>query len=173
MYRNFKIVKVDHEYCNYLRKFDYRVSYNVGVKELRPFIGILFNVDDLEYFAPLSSPKPKHAYLKNTVDLLKIDDGRLGVINFNNMIPVKKNNYELFDLNSVPKTDIELKRQILLRTQLKWLNDNYRKVRGKAIRLYDSYKKNRLPKRIKDRCCNYELLEEKCNLYKDKVKETV
>ncbi|MCI8654857.1 MAG: hypothetical protein HFJ48_03155 [Clostridia bacterium] len=26
----------------------------------RPFIGILFQIDTCEYFAPLSRPKPKH-----------------------------------------------------------------------------------------------------------------
>lgn len=31
--RNFILVKVDHKYCDYLRKFDSRVMYNAGVKE--------------------------------------------------------------------------------------------------------------------------------------------
>ncbi len=35
---NFKIVKVDSEYCDYLRSFDSRVPYNAGSKDLRPFI---------------------------------------------------------------------------------------------------------------------------------------
>ena len=55
--RNFRLVKVDYKYCDYLRKFDNKVSYNAGIKELRPFIGILFVVDGIEYYAPLSSPK--------------------------------------------------------------------------------------------------------------------
>ena len=42
----------------------------------------------MKYFAPLSSPKEKHSRLKNTLDLLKIDGGKFGVINFNNMIRV-------------------------------------------------------------------------------------
>jgi len=33
--------------------------------------------------------------MKNTVDFFKIDDGRLGAVNFNNMIPVNKNNYNV------------------------------------------------------------------------------
>lgn len=53
MYKKIKIVKVDANYCNYLRKFDNKVSYNAGEKELRPFIGILFIVKNCEYFAPL------------------------------------------------------------------------------------------------------------------------
>ena len=48
MYKNFKIVKVDSKYCNYLRKYDDKVSYNAGIKELRPFVGVLFNVNNKE-----------------------------------------------------------------------------------------------------------------------------
>ena len=93
MYKKIKIVKVDSDYCIFLRKYDDKVSYNAGNKELRPFVGILFTVNNCEYFAPLSSPKPKHIKLKNTLDLIKINDGIYGVVNFNNMIPVTNNNY--------------------------------------------------------------------------------
>lgn len=167
MIRNFRIVKVDYNYCDYLRQFDYRVPYNAGSKELRPFIGILFVVNGYEYFAPLSSPKVKHMNMKNNIDLVKIDNGRLGVINFNNMIPVKPDNYELFDLNRVPENTPELKRQQLLKSQLLWLNKNIKFVKGKAIKLYDKYCNNSLPDRIMKRCCNFMILEEKCSKYKE------
>lgn len=42
MYKSFKLIKVDSQYCDYLRKFDSKDSYNAGSKDLRPFIGILF-----------------------------------------------------------------------------------------------------------------------------------
>lgn len=64
MNNGFKIVKIDYKYCDYLRMFDSKVPYNAGSKELRPFVGILFMIDDMEYFAPLSSPKPKHKIIK-------------------------------------------------------------------------------------------------------------
>jgi len=96
---NFQIVKVDSKHCDYLRKFDNRVAYNKDSKELRPFIGILFTINDIKYFAPLTSPKLKHKKMKNTIDFIKIGNGTLGAINFNNMIPVKDNNYVLIDLN--------------------------------------------------------------------------
>ena len=83
MNKNLILVKLDKDYCNYLRKFDNKVSYNYAEKENRPFVGILFRVNSLEYFAPLSSPKEKHLKMKNMVDFFKIDDGKLGVINFN------------------------------------------------------------------------------------------
>lgn len=38
MYKKLKIVKVDSKYCNYLRKYDSKIPYNAGIKELRPFI---------------------------------------------------------------------------------------------------------------------------------------
>ena len=46
----FKLVKIDYMYCDYLRKYDKRVVYNKGKKELRPFIGVLFSIGDKEYF---------------------------------------------------------------------------------------------------------------------------
>ena len=86
----FEIVIIDSNYCSFLRKYDNRVCYNAGSKKLRPFIGVLFKVKNNEYYAPLSSPKPKHSELKNTLDLIKIENGKLGVINFNNMVPATK-----------------------------------------------------------------------------------
>ena len=136
MIKNFKLVKVDYKYCDYLREYDERVPYNRGIKDLRPFIGILFEVDGIEYFAPLSSPKEKHKKLKNTMDLVKIDNGRYGVINFNNMIPVTNKNYIEFDLYSKPGTKQEFDRQNLLKTQLKWLNDNKKSVLNLISRWY-------------------------------------
>ncbi len=58
----------------------------------------------------------------------------------------------------------------LLIEQLNWLNDNNIKVRTKAIKLYTLYNENRLPLNIKNRCCNFKLLEEKCiNYNKNKI----
>lgn len=84
------LVRIDSKYCDYLRKFDDKVPYNYDKKQLRPFVGVLFKVNNCSYFAPLSSPKPKHIKLKNKLDFLKIDDDKLGAINFNNMLPVGK-----------------------------------------------------------------------------------
>ena len=162
---NLKIVKVDSDYCDYLRKFDNKVSYNKFEKELRPFIGILFQIDTCEYFAPLSSPKLKHKKMKNTVDFFKIKDGELGAVNFNNMIPVNENNYSLVDLNKETLTVAELKYQKLLREQLDWLNANFKQVKNKSFKLYQLYISGKLPESIRERCCNFKLLEEKCVEY--------
>ncbi len=165
MYKKIKIVKVDSDYCNFLRKYDDKVSYNAGNKELRPFVGILFTVNNCEYFAPLSSPKPKHIKLKNTLDLIKINDGIYGVVNFNNMIPVTNNNYTEFDLNKKTNGKNEQYRIQLLNNQLRWLTSNKKDIYQKSKILYNLYINDKLPRNVKDRCCNYPLLEEKCAIY--------
>ena len=165
MYRNLKIVKISSKYCSYLRKFDNKVSYNAGSKELRPFIGVLFKIGINEYFAPLSSPKEKHKKLKNTIDLIKIKNGEYGVVNLNNMIPVTSDYYIEFDLNKTPNNKNEKYRLELLKNQLRWLTVNKRIIYTKSRLLYTLYIKDKLPKNVKDRCCNYNLLEEKCYEY--------
>ena len=165
MIANLKIVRINTDYCDYLRKFDNKVAYNKNEKELRHFIGILFKIETCEYFAPLSSPKPKHKNMRNTLDFFKIKGGELGAVNFNNMIPVNTNNYSLVDLNKETLTIAELKYQKLLKEQLSWLNANYYQVKNKSFKLYKLYNNGKLPKNIKSRCCNFKLLEEKCVEY--------
>ena len=144
------------------------MAYNYGKKDTRPFIGVLFNIGKLEYFAPLYSPKPKHMSMKNTMDFFKIDNGQLGAINFNNMIPVTNKNYIVPNLNKLPKNISDIKYLILLQKQLKWLNNNVEQVKNKSKNLYNLYIQGRLPKNIKKRCCDFKLLEKACKKYNDK-----
>ncbi len=44
---------VDTQYCEYLRKFDKCVPYTMQSKATRPFIGILFNVNNHTYYPKL------------------------------------------------------------------------------------------------------------------------
>ena len=101
----------------------------------------------------------------NTLDLIKIKNGEYGVVNLNNMIPVNKNNYIEFDLNKKNDNELELHRIQLLTNQLRWLTQNKKEIYTKSKVLYNLYINNKLPKNVKDRCCNYPLLEEKCNEY--------
>ena len=65
------------------------------------------------------------------------------------------------------KADIVLfgKYMKLLEKQYRWLNVNNKKIYNNSKKLYNKYVSNRLTKNIKDRCCNYPLLEEKCMEY--------
>ena len=165
MIRNLKLVKVNTKYCDYLRKFDKRVAYNKYSKELRPFVVILFTIDECLYFAPLSSPKKKHLKMKNSIDFYKIDGGKLGAVNFNNMIPVKENYYDIIILYKDVSSKDEQKYHELLKDQFEWLNKHYEQIKSISKKLYNLYNNDKLPSSIKQRCCNFKLLEDKCLEY--------
>ena len=167
MFFNLFIAKIDGSYCEYLRKYDNKVPFNMMAKQNRPFLGILFTIHNVEYFAPLSSSKEKHLKMHNTLDFVKIANGKLGAINFNNMVPVTKNNYQIIDLNKKTLNKQDNQYQELLKDQLSWLNKNYIQIIYKADNLYALYLANLLPENIKKRCCNFKLLEEKCTEYRN------
>lgn len=89
----------------------------------------------------------------------------VGSINFNNMIPVTQNNYSIVDLNKETLTISELKYQKFLKEQLNWLNSNFEQVKNKSFKFYQLYNNEKLSINIKERCCNFKLLEEKCLEY--------
>ena len=85
---------LDKDYVNYLRRFDDKVqNVHYGDTSLKPFIGILITINDMHYCVPVSSPKRKHMTMSDSLDFIKLmnlDKTHLfGVINLNNMIPVK------------------------------------------------------------------------------------
>lgn len=162
MKEELKLVRLDVYYCDFLRKFDNKVPYNYNNKELRPFIGVLFKVNNCKYFAPLSSPKLKHLKMKNRIDFLKLDNGKLGAINFNNMLPVQEDNITLINLNEKCLNKSEEKYQKLLIEQIYWLNRNDEKLYERSKKLYNKYINKKLDEKIMSRCCNFKLLEIKC-----------
>ena len=83
-----KFYHIKDTYIDFLRKYDEKVPENKN--ESRPYVGIVLTIGDIEYYAPFSSPKPKHKKMRNTKDFRKIGGGLYGAINFNNMIPVVK-----------------------------------------------------------------------------------
>lgn len=165
MKSNLILVRLDPDYCNYLRKFDSKVPYNYNKKELSPFIGVLFEVNNFKYFAPLSSPKSKYLKLQNKIDFLEIDNGKLGAINFNNMLPVCENNIIILDLDNKCVSLDEKKYNKLLKKQIYWLKRNDRLLCAMSRKLYDNYVTGTLNSKIAKRCCNFVLLEEKCCEY--------
>lgn len=89
-------------------------------KKKRPFIGIVLSINGIDYFAPLFSPKEKHKKLVNKIDFIQLDNGKLGGINLNNMIPVPKNVLTKVDIY-ITKNDDEdtIKYKKLLQSQLR------------------------------------------------------
>ena len=104
---NLYFIRLKEEYVEYLRKFDSKIQDNSNLKNNKPYIGVLIERENKKYFAPLSSPKKKHDIFKKLysenklpVDIFLIMDKKeiIGVINFNNMIPVVEEVIIYFDI---------------------------------------------------------------------------
>lgn len=148
-----RIYKIKEEYVQYLKSFDNKVANNK--KEKRPYVGIVLEINEFKYFAPLTSPKDKHKKMKNQLDFIKLDNGNLGAINLNNMIPVSNAALIKYDINKEPSI---LYRE-LLKDQLRFINSNSKDIQDKAYKLY--IKVTEYNSFIKERCVNFKLLEEK------------
>ena len=68
--------EIDEQYINYLSQFSEHLFKNAKIsqKHSRKYIGILFEINEMKYFVPLSSFKSKHKRLSETVDFIKIGD---------------------------------------------------------------------------------------------------
>ncbi len=157
---SFAFYTVDVEYCEDLKKIDTRVPLVLNNKEKRPFIGILINIDGIEYYAPLTSPKPKHITMSNGLDFTKINDGKLGAINFCNMIPVIDSYINRIDIAIRPGDSQSIvKYKHLLRDQFHWCNSRKEAILKKATRLYRLIVTDKAPPNITTRCCDFKKLE--------------
>lgn len=95
-----RIYNINNDYINYLSQFDLNIDFNVKEhsQHFRPYIGILLCMNDIYYFAPLKSPKQKYnKKMKSHIDIILIEDGKKGVINLNDMIPIMKENINLLN----------------------------------------------------------------------------
>lgn len=155
-------------YIDFLRSFDEKVALNK--KETRPYVGVVLELEGIKYYAPFTSPKTKHQKMKNGKDFRKINNGRYGAINFNNMIPVLDSEVILIDIENLP--DQKYKR--LLQNQYKSIKADIQGIQRTAERLrklvlMDDDKLSNYDRIIKSRCCNLSLLEEVFKKYKAEI----
>lgn len=159
-----KIYRIKDDYIDYLRKYEPKVLENKIEK--RPYLGVVYNINSYEYFVPLSSPKPKHKKMKNTKDFHKISGGTYGAINFNKIIPAYSDYLILYDINNEP----DIRYRNLLQNQYSSILLIRDTIRDKAKNIYNLYctpdedlTSNDL--KVKNRCCNFLLLEKLCDQY--------
>lgn len=175
---NFSFYLVDADYCDYLRKSDPRVPYTMERKAIRPFVGIVFSVNHVHYYAPLTSPKPKHLRMKSQVDFLKIKNGEWGAINFNNMIPVHPGSLTKVNMKILETDSPEDKAyKNLLSNQLSWCNSHKESILKQAEKLYHLIVDGKAWDTLVSRCCNFALDETLCitfvnEHFADEVKPT-
>ena len=139
-------------------------------KERRPFVGVVVICNNKEYCIPLTSPKPKHATMKNDKDFMKLSDkdgNPLGAMNFNDMIPVDKRLIKIINVNPSPTdTPQDTAYKNLLQKQLIWCNDNKDIILKRADKLYKIITETpeKIPKLAK-RCCDFKKLEAALDKY--------
>ena len=140
----------------------FSVSPQVG-KENRPFVGIVVVCDEKQYCIPLSSPKEKHKTMKNGVDFHRIldADGKLiGVLDFNNMIPVRRDVLKEVDIKILPIDSQEMRHyKNLMIDQLNFCRQNQDIIVKKAEKLYRMVGKKNVSGPLKRRCLNWNKLE--------------
>ena len=154
-----KFYTVSDSYITFLRTFDTRVPYN---NTNRPYIGIILQIGEIEYLAPLSSPKPKHDSFKDknpTIHKLHEKNDttkKLGIIHINNMIPVISTEIALVDFS----TQQPRYRDLLIK-QYDFIKANKANIVKKAYILHNAItnKKEPIFSKFNALCCDYSLLE--------------
>lgn len=131
-------------------------------------MGVVLKINSIAYYVPLSSPKNKHKTMKNAKDFHKIGGGAYGVINFNKMIPVPSSCIIRFNFND----ETDLMYRMLLFNQYAELTALYPTIKQKSENIYKLFHtdNNALTPndiRVKERCCDFTLLE---SMYKDYLK---
>ena len=155
-----RLVKVKNKYIKFLYYVDKKVMFNKGQR--RPYIGILFEVKGHKYYSPLSHPKEKFKFMKNTVDFMRINGGRYGAINFNNMIPIIDDAIQIIDVKSIS----DQKYKLILINQIKFFDKHETEIINRATKLYKSFNNGTLRSSVANRCCNFKLLEKYSKKYK-------
>ena len=81
---------IDTDYVNYLKKFEKHMWDNKEKGRIRPYAGVVLTIGEHKYYAPLTSPKPKHEKMKGRIDFVRLEYNKklTAVLNLNNMIPV-------------------------------------------------------------------------------------
>ena len=108
---------------------------------------------------------------KKALDIFKNDKGELGIVNINNMLPTP-----MECLKEVLPQVKDQKYKALLNKQITYPNDCKTELLTRVRRFQQIYRKGFLPESVKIRCCNFDLLEEKCMEYmraeyKQKIKK--
>lgn len=160
------------EYINYLKVYDNKIENINYSSRLKPYLGIILFINNFNYYVPISSPKDKHYKMKEDIDFVKIvkKDRIIGILNLNNMIPISDIDISILDYKKIDnyrEFDNEKEKMLyisFLNLELKLINNKIEKIKENAIKLYNEKLINP-SSRISKRCCDFRLLEEKCELY--------
>ena len=154
-----KFYHIADEYIEFLKSYDSKVPENKN--ESRPYVGVVLEINGIKYYAPFSSPKPKHCKMHNSKDFRKIANGLYGAINFNNMIPVVDEALKYIDISKIE----DERYRNLLNHQYQAILSDAKQIEKTAKKLHTLIFKNdtelsEFEKKLKLRCCDLRLLEQ-------------
>lgn len=150
---------VKNLYYNVDKKVQYNENKDDNYNEKRPYVGIVITINGVNFYAPLEHPRLGHRKLKSNPNIIKIRDGRLGVIGIGNMIPVPESKLIDFDINDVEDANYAniLKQQAIFCKKKKPL------IQSKAEATYEKVVVKKEPFFIEN-CCDFEhLIKEHTN----------
>ncbi len=160
---NLCFYEIDNQYIDYLSAIEPHFFHNKKPRQQNEskYIGILLHIHDMDYFAPLSSFKPKHAGMKERVDFFKIKN--YSVLNLNNMFPVSQGLYRYVEIQKVKNPDY----RALLQAENRVIKSRQERIIKNADMVYHHRIDNGVTTSLGKRCHNFLKLEEACLHYKD------
>ncbi|MBQ8166956.1 MAG: type III toxin-antitoxin system ToxN/AbiQ family toxin [Lachnospiraceae bacterium] len=159
MKNNLRIYEIKTEYIKYLSNHQEHIFSQSAGKEKRKYIGVVFEIKGIKYFAPLSSYKDKHKKMKESVDFIKIKD--YAVINLNNMIPVPESQIVNIDINNEKNPSYKY----LLQAESREINRQKNRIKKNAEIVYSHKKHNGDSTALAKRTNDFILLEKLCSQY--------
>ena len=157
--KGLKLYEINPLYIKYLAQYQKHIFWSDGSKATRKYIGIVFQIDEMSYFAPLSSFKPKHNKMKESVDLIKIRN--IAVININNMVPVPNGEYHLLDIRGIKDQQY----RYLLQAENREINRLRDRIIKNARIVYNHKIRNGISTALARRTNDFKQLEKKCKEY--------
>ncbi|WP_418113813.1 type III toxin-antitoxin system ToxN/AbiQ family toxin [Vibrio scophthalmi] len=167
-----KIYTISDSYLDHLRNVDSKVPSN-DYKNDKPYIGVLLEVNNCKYLAPLTSQKPSIDAIpanRPTIFKLHADDDetdKLGAIQILYMIPVVESEITELDIDSI--TDEFYKG--LLNKQVQFIRKNSEAIQKKAKKLYNLVINNR--GNFANNSCDFLALEKAKSEYTKPEKKAV
>lgn len=155
---NLRLYRISDHYVRFLSGCDPKVQYNKSAR--RPYVGVVFSFGGYRYFVPMESPKPNHVNIKPGKHIIKLDNGRYGLLGFNNMIPVHKDALVAFDIDAEP----DRKYRELLKHQVSLCNRMKADILNHAQMTYFGVVENK-NKFLVSISCDFKKLEKACKAY--------
>lgn len=164
-----ELFNISDSFINYLNQFDKTICYNKN--ELRPYVGPLFAYNGLKFYAPLSKNGSiiKHNGMPNNDNfihykIVDVNKETIGIIRFNNMIPVPDSELKKIDINSFSQS-----KKDLLNHDVDFIRSHSNTITSRALALFkikcSKQRNNQGTKKYSKICCEFKLLATKANYF--------